>query len=231
MRNLEDCKAEIFRRSEERIKERKRRRGRVLACCIPLCLLLVAGGIWLRPLLEPMDELGRINSEDYAIPERELGGLAGSTLFGSVANCSSVEITDKTGAAEASRKVTDAKTVAALGDFMSLYFDVPMLKSDTVVEEMNGNESSAGTEKDETTAGQDRDSVIDEYELKVKYQLAEPLADYKLVFRGATGEAVTFRLYENNLYNEENGCVVTLSDTQLTELKAQLAQVVKSQGR
>lgn len=64
MRSLEDCKAEVFRRSEERIKERKRNRNRVLVCCIPLCLLLVAGGIYICPLLEPVDENLKVNKED-----------------------------------------------------------------------------------------------------------------------------------------------------------------------
>lgn len=39
MRDLSDYRAEIFRRSEEKIKERKRARNRALAFCIPLCLV------------------------------------------------------------------------------------------------------------------------------------------------------------------------------------------------
>ena len=42
MRDLSDYKAEIFRRSDERIKERKKTRNRVLAFCVPLCLVFVA---------------------------------------------------------------------------------------------------------------------------------------------------------------------------------------------
>ncbi len=229
MRSLEECKTEIFRRSEERIKERKRKRNRVLAWCIPLCLLLVAGGFYIRPLLEPVDELGGINAGDYVITDRELGGMVGGT-FGENWKYMSVEITDKTGSAEVSRKVTDEKKVEALSDFMAVYFDVPTLKSNTVAVEMNGKKSSDGTEKEETPPGQERDTVIDEYELKVKYQLAEPLADYELVFRDATGETVTFRLYENKLYNEENGCVVTLSDAQLTALRELLEQTEENEG-
>lgn len=40
MRELDECKAEVFRRSENRRKERKKRRNRVIAWCIPLCLLV-----------------------------------------------------------------------------------------------------------------------------------------------------------------------------------------------
>ncbi len=42
MRDLSDYKAEIFHRSEEKIKERKRNRNRALALCIPLCLVFAA---------------------------------------------------------------------------------------------------------------------------------------------------------------------------------------------
>ena len=41
VRSLDECKAEVFRRSERRIKERKRIRNRALALCIPLCLLIL----------------------------------------------------------------------------------------------------------------------------------------------------------------------------------------------
>lgn len=37
MRDLNECTAEVFRRSGERIKEMKRVRQRVLAVCVPLC--------------------------------------------------------------------------------------------------------------------------------------------------------------------------------------------------
>ena len=47
MRDLNACKAEIFRRSENRIKERKKHRKRVLSLCIPLCL--VVGSLLMLP--------------------------------------------------------------------------------------------------------------------------------------------------------------------------------------
>jgi len=40
MRELNECKAEVFRRSDNRIKERRRKFNRVLALCVPLCLIL-----------------------------------------------------------------------------------------------------------------------------------------------------------------------------------------------
>ena len=46
MRSLEECKAEIFRRSEEKIKKRKQQRTRILAVCLPLCLCVGALALW-----------------------------------------------------------------------------------------------------------------------------------------------------------------------------------------
>ena len=45
MRDLDTCKAEIFRRSEEKIKERSRMRRRVATLCAPLVLCLVIGAV------------------------------------------------------------------------------------------------------------------------------------------------------------------------------------------
>ncbi len=41
MRNFNECKAEIFRRIDIGIKERKRKRNCILKCCVPLCLCFV----------------------------------------------------------------------------------------------------------------------------------------------------------------------------------------------
>lgn len=49
MRNFEQRKAEVFRRSEDRIHTRRRRRNCILACCIPLCLVLAVCSAGLFP--------------------------------------------------------------------------------------------------------------------------------------------------------------------------------------
>ena len=53
MRNFEERKAEVFRRSENRIKERKRNRNRILALCIPLCLIVTVWSIMILPAMMP----------------------------------------------------------------------------------------------------------------------------------------------------------------------------------
>jgi hypothetical protein len=47
MRELNECKAEIFWRSEKRIKARRKRRRCILGVCVPLCLVIV---LWQMPM-------------------------------------------------------------------------------------------------------------------------------------------------------------------------------------
>lgn len=45
MRNLDECRAEVFRRSEARIKARKERRNAILTACVPVALCVTL--LWL----------------------------------------------------------------------------------------------------------------------------------------------------------------------------------------
>ena len=68
MRNFEERKAEIFRRSENRIKQRKQTRKRILTVCIPLCLALTVGSAAILPDMLPVGA-DRFSGENAAIPE------------------------------------------------------------------------------------------------------------------------------------------------------------------
>lgn len=51
MRDINECRAEVFRRAENKIKERKRKRRRIFATCVPLCLIVVVLSV---PMLAKM---------------------------------------------------------------------------------------------------------------------------------------------------------------------------------
>ena len=53
MRSLEECKAEIFRRSEKIIKQRKTVRRCVIAACVPLALVLSVCLVMVVPAMMP----------------------------------------------------------------------------------------------------------------------------------------------------------------------------------
>lgn len=65
MRELNECKAEVFRRSEKRIKDRRRKNKRVLAFCIPLCFVLL---VWSAMSISPVETE---DSFDAAADEEE----------------------------------------------------------------------------------------------------------------------------------------------------------------
>ena len=55
MRELHECQAEVFRRSEKRIKERKQRRNHLIMACLPLVLCITILGAFLFPGGTPED--------------------------------------------------------------------------------------------------------------------------------------------------------------------------------
>ena len=81
MRNFEERKAEVFRRSEKRIKERKQRRNHILMTCIPLVLCLTIFGAFLFPQMDDLKQAPESSNEQFsgAMGTDEVGGLfAGS---------------------------------------------------------------------------------------------------------------------------------------------------------
>ena len=81
MRELHECQAEVFRRSEKRIKERKQRRNHMLMACIPLVLCLTIFGAFLFPQLDELKQAPESSNEQFsgAMGKDEIGGLfAGS---------------------------------------------------------------------------------------------------------------------------------------------------------
>ena len=77
MRELHECQAEVFRRSEKRIKERKQRRNHMLMACIPLVLCLAIFGGFLFPQMDDLKQAPESSNEQYsgAMGQGEVGGL------------------------------------------------------------------------------------------------------------------------------------------------------------
>lgn len=73
MRSFEERKAEVFRRSENRIKERRKARCRALAVCIPLCLIITVWSVTVLPAMLPVN-----NKNSGATAERaeDISGAA-----------------------------------------------------------------------------------------------------------------------------------------------------------
>lgn len=78
MREINECTAEVFRRSENRIEERKRNRNRILAFCFPLCLILTVISITILPSMF-------LAETDKTPPDGFKGPVDSVTRFESVA--------------------------------------------------------------------------------------------------------------------------------------------------
>jgi len=81
MRELHECQAEVFRRSEKRIKERKQRRNHLIMACLPLVLCITILGAFLFPQEDDFKQAPESSNEQFsgAMGKDEVGGLfAGS---------------------------------------------------------------------------------------------------------------------------------------------------------
>lgn len=92
MRNLDECKAEIFRLGDKKIKQRKKRRMRTLSVCVPLCLCLVVFSATVLPTMltaedkntkQPLTELEdeSVGTTFYQYTQVEIIGFGGISLY------------------------------------------------------------------------------------------------------------------------------------------------------
>ncbi len=90
MRDLNECKTEVFRRSSERIAERRKMQHRILALCIPLCLVAVISAGSFSFLFSPLKaakESGENQSQAESLQsDRQMyeGEIAGTPALGSL---------------------------------------------------------------------------------------------------------------------------------------------------
>jgi len=68
MREINEITAEVFRRSDKRIQERKRNRNRIIMCCIPFLICITVFSVAILPAMMP--------ANDSAPPQNE-GALGG----------------------------------------------------------------------------------------------------------------------------------------------------------
>lgn len=61
MREINEITAEVFRRSDERIKERKRNRNRIIMCCIPFLICITVFSVAILPAMMPVSNGGTSN--------------------------------------------------------------------------------------------------------------------------------------------------------------------------
>jgi len=85
MRDLEKCKAEIFRRSEEKLNKQKKTRNRILSLCIPLCLFIILAAVPIVPAMfgtQPEASDVSQSESSYSYDNDESNDWVGGGLYG-----------------------------------------------------------------------------------------------------------------------------------------------------
>lgn len=201
MRELHECQAEVFRRSEKRIKERKRNRNRILALCLPLCLVLA---VWSVVTLSSMLPANNKNSAADGTPEA-VGGLSGNS-----AKFISVSVAGISNAPQTNILVDDVNEVA------QIYYSV------------DSAFVYAGEENDKHSAGNGMiEEKVEDYGDNFSQSESTNLASgYTITFTTGTGTQLVYTLNGNVLIDNATNKHVTLTDTQRSQILDQLGLVI-----
>lgn len=85
MREINEITAEVFRRSDKRIKERKRNRNRIIMCCIPFLICITVFSVAILPAMMP--------TKDFDSPQNE-GALGGDGAINDAGDNDGAQIPD-----------------------------------------------------------------------------------------------------------------------------------------
>ncbi len=176
MRNLEECRAEIFRLGEEKIKTRRRKRSRIIAACVPLCLCVIVCAVM---ALNGGDGGGFFLDEnlDCAAPVKYV----------------ELEIKSGTNGYPFYKKITDADDVSALFSTVSeSYTNGSVLNFSASLDE---NYFNGG-------ANDNKENNHDEVRPDVPPSAGttDSRVSYVITFRTADGQEVTYTLRSNLIY-------------------------------
>lgn len=200
MREINEYTQEVFRRSEKRIKERKRNRKRILAVCIPLCLVVTVFSVILMPMA--VSSIRTKNADD-----KITSNIKASLL------CSFTEVEIQGGiSSEYYGKVTDK---AVVDDIFSAVYS---LFENTLEEGVYG----APQDSDESLSADNYEykdkTYRNKFESKNKLESASKLNGYSIIFTDEEGSQSVYNLIGNILL-DVNACeAVVLSDAEISEL-------------
>ena len=201
MRNFEERKAEVFRRSEKRIKERKRNRNRILTLCLPLCLVLT---VWSVTILSSMLPTNNKNSVADGSPEA-VGGVSGNS-----AKFISVSVSGGGNAPHSTVLVEDVNIVA------QIYYSID---SAFVYASEEDDKHSAGN-------GMTEEKVEDYGDNFSQSESTNLASGYTITFTTGTGTQLVYTLNGNVLTDNATNKRVTLTDTQRSQMLDRLGLVI-----
>lgn len=191
MRDMKECQAEVFRRSEKRIKDRKKTEKRLLALSIPLCLVLLVSAITVLP------EMFSTKDKNTA-PESAMG--AAGSIDGSNFTYLQAEIISAESVTQPILK-SDMDEVAQLYDALQAAF-------------ARGGKENTKTESNGSSLSETRE----ENNGYTQSGGGEKYTGYQIVFTAQNGTEVVYSLEEDRLINETTKEKVALTQEQYFDL-------------
>lgn len=192
MREINECTAEVFRRSEKRIKERKRNRNRILAFCIPLCLIVTVWSIMILPAMMPASK-----SDNNAGEGMDIMG----SVDGTAAAYVRVEVMSTGTATQSAILKDDADEVA------QIYYTV----QSSFVNSGGGNKESAREEAED-------DALTEENKDYSQSGTTNLSSGFRIIFTTENGAQTIYSLSEDKLINETTKQETILTDDQRSNL-------------
>ena len=192
MREINECTAEVFRRSEKRIKERKRNRNRILAFCIPLCLIVTVWSIMILPAMMPASK-----SDNNAGEGMDIMG----SVDGTAAAYVRVEVMSTGTATQSAILKDDADEVA------QIYYTV----QSSFVISGGGNKESAKEEAED-------DALTDENKDYSQSGTTNLSSGFRIIFSTENGAQTIYSLSGDKLINETTKQETILAKDQRSNL-------------
>lgn len=198
MRELNECKAEIFRLSEKRIKARKKAIKRAFALCIPLCIVSLILSVAVIPAMMPTKE-----ANDEA--QIELPNLVNGSSGSYVCSYTKIVISDSEG--DSVREITDKAQVTQI---FELIFSVDRgIGGSGAADENFAVADGSGTLEESFSTVPKNEDKKENFSVNEKYTFA---------FIDVSGTKTVYMLTGNELQNVPAGTVTVLSQEQLEEL-------------
>ena len=191
MREINECTAEVFRRSEKRIKERKRNRNRILAFCVPLCLIVTVWSIMILPAMMPASKSNNSAGEGINI----MGSVDGTD-----AAFVRVEIMSIGTATQSTIQKDDATEVAQIYSTLQSSF----------VNSGGGNKESVNEEAEDDALTENKD-----YSQSGTTNLS---SGFRIIFTTENGTQTIYSLSEDKLINETTKQETILTEDQRSNL-------------
>ena len=191
MREINECTAEVFRRSEKRIKERKRNRNRILALCIPLCLIVTVWSVMILPAMLPASK-----SNDNAAMGENIGSADGTE-----AAFVRVEVMSTGSATQSFIQKDDANEVE------QIYYNV----QSSFVSSGEGNNGSAESAEDDAMTEENKD-------YSQSGTTTDLFSGYRIIFTAENGIQKIYSLVGDKLINEATKQETILTEDQRSNL-------------